>query len=278
MRTAIAAFAIVAIATSTAIASAEPVTTHSSTSVAVPKAANGYPWHNRISRARAYARERAGRIGFAVIDEEGNLLGGMRVHEGFRSASTVKVVMMTCYLNYKTVRNRALTMRDRDLLAPMIRRSENGPASSIYGFPGPECIKHAAKKLGLEGFTTESIWGRSRVTPAGIARMFKRVDKVIVERHRKYALQLLGSVIKAQRWGLPPVKPPGWGIRFKGGWAAAAGGGRIVNQGAMFVNGKRRFTIAVLTDGSPTHEYGTRTISGIGKRLLRNYESYPAPS
>jgi hypothetical protein len=107
--------------------------------------------------------------------------------------------------------------------------------------------------------------------------MFRRVDQVIVARHRSYALQLLANVVPSQRWGLPPVRPIGWGIRIKGGWAAGSSGGRVVNQGAMFVHDGRRVTMAVLTDGSPTHNYGTFTIRGIGGRVMDHYASYTTP-
>jgi hypothetical protein len=242
---------------------------------ATPYMSGPYPWYSRIQSAKRLANSRRGRIGFAVMNEKGRIVGGRKLNEGFRSASVVKVIMMTCYLNHPSVRGRALTQRDRDILAPMIRRSANEPANYIYTRYGPGCITNAARQLGMKGFTTQSVWGRSRITPAGTVRMFWRVDKVIVSRHRRYAKALLGSIVPGQRWGLPYSKPRYWTIRFKGGWARGSRGGRIVNQGAMFTRDGRRFCVAVLTDGSPTHRYGTGTIKYIGARLLRSYGAYP---
>ena len=231
-----------------------------------------YPWAPRIARAERFASRRSGRIGFAVIDERGVFRGGLRARQGFRSASVVKSVMLICYLNHPTVRGRALTKRDRALLGPMIRRSADEPANQIYGRFGPRCLERAASRAGIAGFRTQSVWGLSRVTPVGVARMFRRVDRIVPVRHRPYARQLLATVVPSQRWGLPPVTPPGWTIRFKGGFVGSPNG-RIVNQGALFELGERRFSIAVLTD-SPTHEYGAATLQGIGGRLLRDYEDF----
>lgn len=231
-----------------------------------------YPWAARVRQAQRFAAERQGRIGFAVIDESGQVVGGRRLREGFSSASVVKVVMMVCYLNHRRNRTRRLTSADWALLDPMIRRSADEPANHIYGAYGPACLERAARRLGMTSFSTQTVWGRSQVTPLGVARMFRRVRDQLPPRHRRYGMGLLAHVVPSQRWGLPPARPNGWTIRFKGGWAGSRAGGRVVNQGALFEHGGRRFSMAVLTDRSPSHEYGTSTIRGIGLRLLRGYE------
>lgn len=233
-----------------------------------------YPWSSRINRAKRFARHRNAKVGFAVIDEHGVIRGGKDIHGVYRSASVVKTVMMVCYLNHKSVRNRKLNKFDRNLLSPMIRRSANEPANWIYSHMGPGCLKNVARKLKMEKFATESTWGRTHITPLSAAVLFKNFDSVIVPRHRTYARNLLARVVPAQRWGLAPVKPGNWIIRFKGGWAAGGNGGRIVNQAARFERGDRRFMIAVLTDQNRTHSYGTSTISGVGARLLARYNDY----
>jgi beta-lactamase class A len=239
---------------------------------AVPAAAaSSFPWGDRVAQARRVAAARRGIVGFAVVDEQGRMHAGLHARRGFYSASVVKVVMMTCYLNQPSVRRRALTAADTKLLDPMIRRSADEPANVIYGRYGPGCLVRAARRLGIAGFRTQSVWGRSRVTPIGVARMFRRLPDQLPARHRAYAMWLLAHVTRSQRWGLPPVRPAGWTIRFKGGWAGCPGGGRIVNQGARFERGDRVFTVAVLTNASPSHRYGTESIRRIGHVLLHGY-------
>ena len=64
------------------------------------------------------------------------------------------------------------------------------------------------------------------------------------------------------------MSPPGWQIHFKGGWTPADGGWRV-HQAALLVDGRRRVSIAVLTDGNPSFEYGAQTVTGVAARLLR---------
>jgi beta-lactamase class A len=237
-----------------------------------PPVAN-FPWPARIQSANRFAKSRQGRIGVAVIDEEGRLHAGLHARQYFPSASVLKSMIMVCYLNRADVRNRKLTQHDRQLLGPMIRRSADGPANQLWG-PNRRCLIRLAHRVGMSRFTTQSIWGRSQITPVGIARFFFTIDQRVPKRHRTYAMWLLRSIVKEQRWGLPPSTPKGFTIYFKDGFANAPGGGRIVSQGSLFKNGTRRFSVVVLTTNSPTHTYGTRTIRGIGSRLLKSYSLY----
>ena len=71
----------------------------------------------------------------------------------------------------------------------------------------------------------------------------------------------------SQRWGIPPAKPAGWRIFLKGGWGA--GTGWVTHQAALLERGERRISLTILTRDNPSHAYGTRTIEGVARRLLR---------
>ncbi len=75
----------------------------------------------------------------------------------------------------------------------------------------------------------------------------------------------------ALRWGVPPAKPAGWQVFFKGGFIPASDGWRI-NQVAQLRRGSRRLGLAVLTHGNPTLQYGAKTVQGVTARLLRDYD------
>jgi hypothetical protein len=46
----------------------------------------------------------------------------------------------------------------------------------------------------------------------------------------------------------------------------------VTHQVALLKRGDRRVSLAILTTGNPSHPYGTETIRGIAKRLLRGLE------
>jgi hypothetical protein len=228
-----------------------------------------YPWRRRVASAAEYARARRGRVAFAVVDETGRLRG-YRSGARYYSASVVKAMLMVTYLNQPSVRRRALGSRDRALLRPMITRSDNATASRIGDMVGNGALRRLARRADMEDFTTARPWSNTRITAADQARFFFRIESFIVPRHRGYARALLRSIIPAQRWGIPPVKPPGFEIFFKGGWRPTRSG-QLVHQVALLERGRRRIAVAVLTDGNPSHFHGIQTVRRVAGRLLRGF-------
>lgn len=230
----------------------------------------GFPWADRLAAAKRFAGHRRGDVGFAVIDEQGTLRG-YRADARFESASVIKVMLMLAYLRQGSVRNRELDDADRRLLAPMIKHSANGPASEIYQRIGAGALYKLARESGMKGFSTSPVWGASTITAHGQARFLYEIERFTPERHRDYALGLMADIVARQRWGIPHAVPPGFGGHFKGGWAPESAGWKI-NQVALLTNGDRRLSLAVLSRGNPSANYGHKTVLGIAGRLLEGYE------
>ena len=224
-----------------------------------------YPWAKRVKAATTYARARQGRVAFAVLDLEGRMRG-WHVDEQHRSASVVKAMFMVAYLN--RIGRRDLARADRSLLGPMILRSDNSAATRVRNVIGAGAVYALAKRAKMTRFVLKARWGDTLITPADQARLFARIDLLVPKRHRAYARRLLTSIIEEQRWGVPQALPPDWDVFFKGGWRPLAGR-NLVNQSALVQSGDRRVALAVLTDGNPSHGYGTETIRGIARRVLR---------
>jgi beta-lactamase class A len=99
------------------------------------KPAAKFPWDDRVSDATRYARGRAGRVSFAVVDERGRIRGRNRGAR-YSSASLVKAMLLTAYVRRGSVRNRRLHGSERGLLGPMIRVSDNAAADSVMAQVG----------------------------------------------------------------------------------------------------------------------------------------------
>jgi hypothetical protein len=236
-----------------------------------PPAADAYykplSWSERRTAAVEFVQERAGVESFAFIDQGGRLRG-YRPWRVAPSASVLKPMLMVAYLNLSSVRDRPLTDRDRSLLGPMIKWSDNTTAGIVLNTVGAAGLYRVARRAEMRHFRVHSpIWGLSEITAADQARFFYRIDRYVPVRHRAYARYLLSHIVVSQRWGIPPETPPGWRIFFKGGWAS--GTGRVTHQVAMLEEGDWRLAITVLTEFNPSHDYGTRTIRGVAARLLR---------
>ena len=221
-------------------------------------------WRPDLEAAREYAATRAGTISFALRTP--HRLYRSDAYRAYPSASVVKAMLMVAYLNHPAVRGRKLNGRDRALLDPMIRWSDNGAASQVRNFVGNGALEHLADRVGMGRFASAPSWGSSQITAAGQSKLFLRIDRYVVRRHRDTALRLLHTVIPAQRWGVGQVNPPGWRIHFKGGWGD--GDGEVDHQVALLRRGRRRVAVAILTAANPSHAYGQQTLAGIARRLL----------
>ena len=203
-----------------------------------------------------------------------SVVGPNGAHYDFRaarrvpSASVVKVMFLVAYLRRPSVRNRALTDRDRSLLGPMIRRSDNAAATRVDDILGPRPMYRLAHDARMRRFHFVSHpWGNSTVTAADQARFMFHLDDYIPPRHDAYARFLLSHITPSQRWGIGKLDHPKWRFYFKGGWGS--GSGAVDHQVAFLERGDLRVAAAVMITDSPSHDYAKHTLFGVFRRLLR---------
>jgi hypothetical protein len=231
---------------------------------------SSYPWAKRVAAAKRFAADRQGNVAFAVVDEKGRMRG-FHPDEQFDSASVVKVMLMLAYLRQGDVRDRPLTDADKHLLAPMIKRSANEPATAIYQDVGAGGLNEVANAAGMKRFSPDPAWGLSQITARDQSQLMFEIERLIPDRHRTYAMHLLASIIPAQRWGIPPAVPEGWKVHFKGGFIPNDAGEWKINQVALLRRGDHRLALAVLSEGNPSDAYGHDTVRGVAQRLLNGY-------
>lgn len=227
----------------------------------------GQSWRPRIDRAVDYAQERQGSISFAVVDEEGTLHGYRRPRV-VPAASVIKAMFLVAYLRQPSVRDRPLRDSDRELLGPMIRRSDNTAATRVADEVGAWRMRRLGRVADMRRFTYTRPWGLSGITAADQARFFFRIERYIPRRHEDYARYLLSHVVERQRWGIGRVDLGRWRLFFKGGWGS--GTGRVDHQVAFLEKDGRRIAVAIMTEYSPSHSYGKRTLRGVARRLLHD--------
>lgn len=226
----------------------------------------GACWADRVASARRVALTRPGDVSFAVVDPTGRTWHwrGTRRH---RSASLLKTTVLVAYLRQTAVRSRALTAHERTLLAAMIRRSDNAATNTLLGVLPAAALGAAAEVTGQSAFGLRMpLWGTSPTTALDQARLFHRLYRVLPARHRAGAMGWFATIVPQQRWGIAQVTPPGTGIWFKGGWGA--GTGRVTGQAARLVTGGRVWSVAVLTEYSPSHAAGVATIERVARTLV----------
>jgi hypothetical protein len=199
-----------------------------------------------------------------VVSPDGRVRGS-HVHRRHSSASVVKAMLMVAYLRQPDVARRPLRGRERALLRPMIRSSNNRAATRVRAVVGNSGLLRLARRARMRDFATSpGSWGDTQVSPYDQARFFWRIDTFVPRRHRAYARSLLAGIVGPQRWGVPRAAPPGWDLYFKGGWVPP----HRVNQVALLERDRSRVAVAVFSQGGPSFRYGRETIEGIARRLL----------
>jgi Beta-lactamase enzyme family len=240
--------------------------------------AEGFPrqdWRARVAAAERYAEGRLGVVSFALVDARGRL-HGYRSNASVPTASLLKAMLLVGYLRIPSVRERGLTSREKGLLGPMIRRSDNAAVGVILPLVGSERLYRLARLAGMTQFRLAwPVWGLSQTTARDQARFFYRLDAYVPARHRGYALRLLRTIVLSQRWGVGRIEHRGWSLYFKGGWGS--GTGLVDHQSALMTSRGARVALGVATRFNPDHEYGKATLRGIARRLLGRLRP-PAPA
>jgi beta-lactamase class A len=222
-------------------------------------------WSPGLRPASAYADGRPGTVAFAVRTDAA--VWGRDLDRPVQGASVVKALLLVAYLRQPDVRARPLRPGERQILAPMIRWSNNHDASAVVTKLGAAKIDRVAHRAGMWRFHLDTWWGRSLITAREQTRFFLHIDSLVPPRHRAYAMELLRTVVHTQRWGIGEAIPRGWTAYFKGGWGS--GRGLVDHQVALLTRGHERVSVAVLTTTNGGHAAGKATLRGVFRRLLR---------
>ncbi|HEX3278203.1 MAG TPA: serine hydrolase [Thermoleophilaceae bacterium] len=225
-----------------------------------------FPSIRRVRAVRRYIRGRAV-SSFALIDTHGRFYG-FAPHRRYVTASVVKAMILVARL--RQIGNRMPSASDRAVLDPMIQVSDNHDASVAYRWVGDGGLRAVGKLAHMRDLVVPGgSWGNVYFSAADQARLFRVIDKLVPPRSRGYARHLLSSIVSYQRWGFSRYSlARGWRTFFKGGWRQT-GRGSLVHEAALFERRGRRFSLAVLTDGNPSHAYGTATLRGVASRIFR---------
>ena len=230
-------------------------------------------WQPGVERAKRYARGRSGEVSFAIVDLEGDM-HKLRAGGTAPSASVFKAMLLAAYLRKADVRDRRLRDDERDLLRPMIQRSDDEAASTVDDIVGARRIDRLARDAEMRDWRYDrGTWGLSRTSARDQARFFYYYERYVPARHEPFARKLLRSIVESQRWGVAQAQPDGWELFFKGGWATATG--RVNHQVAFLERYRHRVALAILTEFNPSHDYGKRTLQGVAERLLRGLPKLP---
>jgi zinc D-Ala-D-Ala dipeptidase len=233
-----------------------------------------YPPVGRLRAVQRWLRSRAGINSWALVDSWGRM---HRFAPGrvYVSASLVKAMLLVAYL--RGIGNRAPDAGERASLDPMIKVSSNDAADIVYYRVGDAALYRLARLARMRNFSVAGYWANAHFSAEDQARFFNRIDRLVPKASRGYARGLLSSIVSYQRWGFSRYSlAAGFKTFFKGGWRGT-GAGQLVHEAALFERGRTRVSMAVLTDGNPSHDYGTETLRGVAQRIFHRAHAGQTP-
>ena len=225
-----------------------------------------FPPVGRVRAVQRWLRARGGSNSWALLDSWGRM-HSFAPERVYVSASLVKAMLLVAYL--RGIGNRAADVGERASLGPMISASSNDAADTVYYRVGDAALYRLARLVGMRNFSVAGYWANAQFSAQDQARFFNRIDRLVPKASRGYARALLSSIVSHQRWGFSRYSiAAGFKTFFKGGWRGT-GAGQLVHEAALFERGRTRVSMAVLTDGNPSHDYGTETLRGVAQRVFR---------
>ncbi|GAB3671819.1 serine hydrolase [Actinocorallia lasiicapitis] len=221
---------------------------------------------------RSYATSRPGRISAYAVDLVSGASVGYRENADDQiTASGAKIEILVSLLRQARADHRKLSVSEKALATRMITESDNDAADSLYRRIGTGSGTAATyRKLGMT--RTEPgpsiYWGGTTTSPADRVKLIRALAEDGHGLHaddRAYVLDLMGKVVKDQRWGVSAAAGPGDTVALKNGWTprpfvhdtwAVTSTGLVTGPG-------HSYALSVLTDVQPGEGSGISTIEHI---------------
>ncbi|MWK35340.1 hypothetical protein GEV43_15750 [Actinomadura sp. J1-007] len=239
---------------------------------------------------RAALRGRRGTESVAVYDRKRGIYCSVDSGRHYDSASVVKATILGALLRKVTDQHRAMTRSEKSLANKMITRSDNNAASALWRSVGRTRMKRFLKRAGMTHTTLGSggYWGLTQITAHDEMQLLRHLtarNALLPDKARAYALKLMNSVIRSQRWGTPSGRPAGTKWHVKNGWLPRHNKYWRVHSIGSFDGHGRDYMIVVLTRDTPSMAYGVGTIERVAKVVhrdlnpgLRSMTTEPVPN
>jgi beta-lactamase class A len=188
----------------------------------------------------------------------------------FDTASIVKLSILEALLVEDQASGRSLSSNQLAEATPMIENSDNDAASDLWDLVGgASAMNNFFKQIGATSTTagTEDEWGLTQTTALDQLNVLNALaypGTILSALSATSADGLLNQVEADQRWGVSGGVPASASVQLKDGWLPEANGWVINSIGHVQGDGAD-YTIAVMTSGNPSEQYGINTIQSLSK-------------
>lgn len=184
------------------------------------------------------------------------------------TASVFKVMVMAGTLFEAQSAGRGPTGWEMSQMTPMITESANAPVRALWlSFGGAPWFAEQAQLFGLTQTVTvgdfERGWGATKTSAADQVYLLRQVilghGGLLSEAHRRWAHELMSSVVPDQRWGVGTAAPLGSSVFQKNGFAGVTAN----SVGVVRRADGTHYVMAALTTGWPQWSDGIPAVDRI---------------
>jgi beta-lactamase class A len=224
-----------------------------------------------------------GHVSVAALDVATGRSFGYAADTPIQTASVVKLDILETLLLQSQDDGQPPSAEARELAALMIQQSDNDAASRLWeDLGGVPVLDAAHRRLGVRATRLVDHWGSS-TTPASdrlalLAAL--HAPGPLDADSRRFARDLMTTVVEEQRWGVSAAADPGTTTALKNGWTPVdADDGRWVvgSVGIVTVTG-RPVLLAVLTERQPSKDAGIQLVETLARIAARTVTTHHAPT
>lgn len=225
------------------------------------------------AESAALSRFAPGRVTAAVYDTRTgcwyHLNRGMRIS----TASVVKAQVLGAVLLKAQDARRPLSSRERALISPMIRYSDDAATSALYGHVGGTGGMYAYdRRSGIGSTTHDTRFGGTSTTAQDrtiVALGLLHGRGPLGAAAQADAWRYMGDVHPTQQWGITAGLRLGWSAALKNGFYPGTGGRwRVGSTGFVRRTGTNSgYAITVMTTGVSDQGTGMRWVEAVSSRV-----------
>jgi len=250
-----------------------------STGPSTPTTTGTIAINNQSAQQVAKAAGGSTKVGYALYDSSGNLLGSYNDTSQNYSASISKAMILVAYLNQ--IGSGAISDSAKLNLTAMIEQSDDAASNRVYHLlTNPVVqINAVASAAGMSGFKIDTsdplyVLGQSDITAGDFAKFFSKIDTMFPAAQKNFAMNLLANI--NQQVGLLQAGLPGT-VYSKEGWKPEPdktnpfgnqGSPWVVNQAAQFSASGTTYGLAVTVSGANSQTAGEALIKKVVAALI----------
>jgi beta-lactamase class A len=228
---------------------------------------------------QSIAAGRQGSVDIAVYnDATGQIAHYTNSGGTFDTASIVKLSILEGLLVEDQANGQSLSTSQLAEATPMIENSDNDAASDLWDeVGGASAMDNLFAQLGATSTKagTDDYWGLTQTTALDQLKVLNALaypGGLLTSVSAEAADSLLDNVEADQRWGVSGGVPAGVSVELKDGWLPESNGWVINSIGHVHGDGAD-YTIAVMTSGNPSEQYGIDTIQSLSSATWKNLSS-----